>query len=66
MRIHYFAVVTTVAALVQAGCAMGFRREAGPPEPQPVMVSRPIVPAVSRDPAATPNVPLGIQPVAPR
>jgi hypothetical protein len=66
MCIRYFALVMAAATLGQAGCAIGFRGEAGRRVSPPVM----LVPSDSacgqQDPAATPNIAPRIQPVAPR
>jgi len=66
MCIRYFALVMAAATLGQAGCAIGFRGQAGRPVSPPVMVAPPDAACGQQDPAATQNIAPRIQPVAPR
>lgn len=66
MRIRSLTVVVAVAALIQGGCALGFRGEAGRPVSPPVVVA-PVDPVSGRlEPTPAPDVAPPIPPVTPR
>ncbi len=64
MRIRFLAIVLALAVLSQAGCAIGFRGEAGRPLSSPVVVVPPDPMSTGRaEPMPPPEVPPRIQPV---